>query len=274
MTERPFRQVDVFPGSDLGGNPVAVVLDADGLDDDVMQRFARWTNLSETTFVLPPTGDADYRLRIFTPVEELPFAGHPTLGSAHAWAEHTGSSAQTLVQQCAAGDVALRREEGGWALAAPPLLRGGPASEEETELAATALRVPRADVLEAEWVDNGPGWIAVRLESADAVLSLLPDLAAMPFPIGVIGRHPEGGPADHEVRAFVPGLGVPEDPVTGSLNAGIATWFFRTGLEEETYTVRQGTAVGANGYVVAADDGGTAWITGATRTVVAGTVDL
>lgn len=274
MALHPFQQVDVFPATALGGNPVAVVLDAEGVDDATMRRFARWTNLSETTFVLPPTGDADYRLRIFTPAEELPFAGHPTLGSAHAWARRTGSTAATLVQECGAGPVALRREEGGWALAAPPLIRGGAADEADAVRAATALRVPREAVLEAEWVDNGPGWLAVRLASADAVLALRPDFGAMPFPVGVVGPHAPGGPADHEVRAFVPGLGVPEDPVTGSLNAGIATWFFRTGLEQESYTVRQGTALGADGRVLAVDDGGAAWISGATRTVVEGSVDL
>lgn len=275
MALHPFQQVDVFPATALGGNPVAVVLDAEGVDDATMRRFARWTNLSETTFVLPPTGDADYRLRIFTPAEELPFAGHPTLGSAHAWARRTGATAATLVQECGAGLVALRREEGGWALAAPPLIRGGAADEADAVRAAAALRVPREAVLEAEWVDNGPGWLAVRLASADAVLALRPDFGAMPFPIGVVGPHAPGGPADHEVRAFVPGLGVPEDPVTGSLNAGIATWFFRTGLEQESYTVRQGTALGADGRVLAVDDGGgAAWISGATRTVVEGSVDL
>ena len=275
MTLHPFRQVDVFPGSPLGGNPVAVVLDADGVNDTTMRAFARWTNLSETTFVLPPTDAvADYRLRIFTPAEELPFAGHPTLGSAHAWAEHAGSPAEELTQQCAAGLIRLRRSEAGWSFAAPPLLRSGASSAEDVAAVARSLRVDVADVLEAEWVDNGPGWVAVRLVDAAQVLALRPDFTAMPFPTGVIGPHPAGGPADHEVRAFVPGLGVPEDPVTGSLNAGIASWFFRTGLEEESYTVRQGTALGADGLVGAADDGGTAWITGATRTVVSGSVDL
>ena len=275
MTQHPFRQVDVFPGSPLGGNPVAVVLDADGVDEGAMRAFARWTNLSETTFVLPPTDPAaDYRLRIFTPVDELPFAGHPTLGSAHAWAEHTGSSVVEAVQQCAAGLIRLRRTASGWSLAAPPLIRSGAASDEEVEAAAASLRIDVADVLEAEWVDNGPGWLAVRLLDAEAVLALRPDFTAMPFPVGVVGPHAAGGPADHEVRAFVPGLGVAEDPVTGSLNAGIASWFFRTGLEEESYTVRQGTALGADGRVGADDDGGTAWITGATRTVISGAVDL
>ncbi len=275
MTQHPFRQVDVFPGSPLGGNPVAVVLDADGVDEGAMRAFARWTNLSETTFVLPPTDPAaDYRLRIFTPVDELPFAGLPTLGSAHAWAEHTGSSVVEAVQQWAAGLIRLRRTASGWSLAAPPLIRSGAASDEEVEAAAASLRIDVADVLEAEWVDNGPGWLAVRLLDAEAVLALRPDFTAMPFPVGVVGPHAAGGPADHEVRAFVPGLGVAEDPVTGSLNAGIASWFFRTGLEEESYTVRQGTALGADGRVGADDDGGTAWITGATRTVISGAVDL
>ncbi len=275
MAGRPFRQVDVFGGAVLGGNPVAVVLDGEGVDESVMRAFARWTNLSETTFVLPPTENgADYQLRIFTPARELPFAGHPTLGSAHAWAEHTGSTADRLVQQCGAGLVQLRRDGDGWAFAAPPLTRSGPPSDEDLLLAVSALGLSGEEVLEAAWVDNGPGWLGLRLASAAAVLEVVPDASATPFPIGLIGAHDEGGPADYEVRAFVTGDGIPEDPVTGSLNAGFAEWFFGTGVEQESYTVRQGTKVGATGDVRLTNESGAFWITGATRTVIEGTVDL
>jgi PhzF family phenazine biosynthesis protein len=272
---RPFRQVDVFPGSALGGNPVAVVLDAEGLGDAELAAFARWTNLSETTFVLPPTDPAaDYRLRILTPAAELPFAGHPTLGSAHAWAEHTGSTADRLVQECGIGLVELRSTAGGWSFAAPDLLRSGPASEEEAAAVATGLGLEVADLLAVEWVDNGPGWIVAELRDAAAVLAVEPDLTAMSFDTGVVGAHPIGGPADYEVRAFVPALGVDEDPVTGSLNAGIATWFFASGRATGGYTVRQGTCVGANGLVRIDRDADGIWVSGATRTILSGTATL
>lgn len=275
MTQLPFRQVDVFAGSALAGNPVAVVLDADGIDDDTMRAFARWTNLSETTFVLSPSDPAaDYRLRIFTPSAELPFAGHPTLGSAHAWAEHTGSGADRLVQECGVGLVDLRRTDDGWALSAPPLIRSGPATDDEVAAIAAGLRIEPAEVIAAEWVDNGPGWVVALLQDVDAVLAIEPDLAAMRFDIGVVGPFPAGGSADYEVRAFVPSLGVPEDPVTGSLNAGIGTWFFESGREQEAYTVRQGTRVGANGLVRVTKDADGIWIAGATGTVLSGTASL
>ena len=275
MPAFPFRQVDVFGGAALGGNPVAVVLDAAGVDGAAMRAFARWTNLSETTFVLPASAEgADYRLRIFTPARELPFAGHPTLGSAHAWAEHTGSTADRLVQECAAGLVELRRDGDGWAFAAPPLVRTGPPSHEDLLSAVQALGVDDEDVLEAAWVDNGPGWLGLRLASAGTVLGLRPDFQAMAVPIGVIGAHGEGGPADYEVRAFVPGDRIAEDPVTGSLNAGLAEWFFGTGVEQESYTVRQGTAVGATGAVRVSNEAGAFWVAGATRTVIEGRVGL
>jgi PhzF family phenazine biosynthesis protein len=275
VTARPFRQVDVFPASTLRGNPVAVVLDAEGIGEDAMRAFARWTNLSETTFVLPAEDPgADYRLRIFTPTSELPFAGHPTLGSAHAWAEHTGSRADRLVQQCEAGLVELRRVDDGWSFGAPPLRRSGPATEEELARIASGLGIGAQHIRAAEWVDNGPGWVVAVLADAEAVLAVEPDLAAMRFPTGVIGPHAAGGPADFEVRAFVPDLGVDEDPVTGSLNAGIATWFLGSGRVPGGYTVRQGVRVGADGLVRVTEQDGAAWIAGATRTVVAGTVAL
>ena len=275
MTAHPFRQVDVFPGSALGGNPVAVVLDADDLDDATMRDFARWTNLSETTFVLRPVNErAHYRLRIFTPAEELPFAGHPTLGSASAWADHTGFQGDRLVQECGVGLVDLRRTRDGFALAAPPLIRSGEPSAEDLAAAVASLRIRDEDVVDAQWTDNGPGWLAIRLADAERVLAIVPDFERMSFPIGVVGAHPAAGPADFEVRAFVPGLGVPEDPVTGSLNAGIGTWFFGTGIVDADYTVRQGTALGRNGLVRVARDAEGVWVSGACTARVSGSVDL
>ena len=260
---RQYAEVDVFAGSPLGGNPVAVVLDAEGLDEAAMQAFARWTNLSETTFVLPASdARADYALRIFTPAEELPFAGHPTLGSAAAWADHVRHGADRLVQECGVGLVPLRRTGDRLGFAAPPLRRSGPASEEELTTAAHALQLSPERLLAAQWVDNGPGWLAVRLADAATVLAVRPDFDAMPFPLGIAGPHPSGGPADFEVRAFVPGLGVPEDPVTGSLNAGLAIWFLGEGIATAPYTVRQGTVVGASGLVTVEQDAEGIWISG------------
>jgi PhzF family phenazine biosynthesis protein len=173
---RPFAQVDVFTTTPYRGNPVAVVLDGEGLTTEQMQRVAHWMNLSETTFVLPPTvPDADYQVRIFTPTAELPFAGHPTLGTCHAWLAGGGSaSGGDVVQQCGAGLVPVRRTADGLAFAAPPLLRSGPVEEPLVEHIASVLGTGRAEILDAEWADNGPGWVAVLLASAEAVLALRP----------------------------------------------------------------------------------------------------
>ena len=275
MAAHPFRQVDVFPGSALGGNPVAVVLDADDLDDATMRDFARWTNLSETTFVLRPVNErAHYRLRIFTPAEELPFAGHPTLGSASAWADHTGFQGDRLVQECGVGLVDLRRTRDGFALAAPPLIRSGEPSAEDLAAAVASLRIRDEDVVDAQWTDNGPGWLAIRLADAGRVLAIVPDFAHMPFPLGVVGPHPAGGPADFEVRAFVPGLGVPEDPVTGSLNAALAQWLIRSGPAPSTYTAAQGTRLQRRGRVHIEQADGHVWVGGDTVLGVTGTVML
>lgn len=272
-----FRQVDVFSSEPLLGNPVAVVHDADDLADEQMAAFARWTNLSETTFLLRPTDPAaDYRLRIFTPGGELPFAGHPTLGSAHAWLEDGGvpASAGTLVQECGAGLVRLRRGA-ALAFAAPPLVRSGPADVAVVDRIAAGLRVPAAEILAAEWVDNGPGWVAARLRDADAVLGLRPDFAAMgELNVGVVGAYPVGGDADVEIRAFCPSLAVPEDPVTGSLNAGIAQWLIGTGELPDRYTASQGTALGRRGRVHVERDGDAIWIGGATSTTIRGEVSV
>lgn len=281
-----FSQVDVFAPAPLTGNPVAVVHAADGLDDDRMAAFARWTNLSETTFLLDPTPEgraagADYRLRIFTPGGELPFAGHPTLGSAHAWLEAGGVPARddVVVQECGVGLVEVRRGE-TLAFAAPPLRRSGPVDDATREQVVSSLRVDAAVVRDLAWVDNGPGWIGVLLDSAATVLGLRPDYAAMgDLRVGVVAPHaPEDVArlgAEVEVRAFVPTLGVPEDPVTGSLNAGLALWLSGEGVLPSAYTARQGTALGRDGrVVVSTGDDGRTWVGGATTTVVAGDVVL
>lgn len=272
---REFRQVDVFSSEPLLGNPVAVVHDADGLSEEQMAAFARWTNLSETTFLLTPTvPEADYRLRIFTPSGELPFAGHPTLGSAHAWLEAGGDpSGERILQECGVGLVPLRRGQ-RLAFAAPPLRRSGEVAEETLARIAAGLRIARADIADAQWVDNGPGWVAVLLADAAAVLALRPDPVALgDLALGAVGIYPEGEEAI-EVRAFVGGLGVDEDPVTGSLNAGIAQWLAGHVLPA-SYVASQGTVLQRRGRVhVEKLTDGTVWIGGDTRTTIVGTVAL
>lgn len=281
---RRFSQVDVFSAEPLLGNPVAVVHDADGISDDEMARFARWTNLSETTFLLSPTQPgADYRLRIWTPAGELPFAGHPTIGSAHGWLEAGGVPATEgeVVQECAAGLVRLRRA-GRLAFAAPPLLRSGPVDAADRAAIARALRICEDEIVDAGWVDNGPGWVAVLLADAEAVLALKPDFTAFgtleigvvgPYrKIGVVGEHPAGDAAI-EVRAFVPTMGIGEDPVTGSLNAGIAQWLAGDRLPA-SYVSSQGTVLGRRGRVHIETDGDTIWVGGDALTTVSGEVAL
>lgn len=273
----PFRQVNVFSPDPLLGNPVAVVHDADGLSDEQMAAFARWTNLSETTFLLRPTEDAaDYRLRIFTPGGELPFAGHPTLGSAHAWLEAGGTPrGEHVVQECGVGLVHLRRSE-RLAFAAPPLIRSGPVADPDLDQIAVALRIDRAEILDSEWVDNGAGWVAVRLRDADAVLALAPDFGAFGgLDVGAAGLYPPGGDVQVEVRGFAPDVGIPEDPVTGSLNAGLAQWLTRDGSLPPSYVAAQGTSLGRAGRVhVETDADGTIWVGGATVTTISGAVSL
>lgn len=274
---RQFRQVDVFTDTPYRGNPVAVVLDGEGLSTEEMQRFAHWMNLSETTFVLPPdAADADYRVRIFTPVAELPFAGHPTLGTCHAWMS-TGATpkrSDVITQECGAGLVPLRRTADGLAFAAPPLLRSGPVEEPIADRLVSVLGVDPADVLEVQWADNGPGWVAVLLASADAVLAVRPGFADLL--VGVVGPYPPGSPQAIEVRAFFPKDGaMVEDPVTGSLNASVAQWLLRTGRTSAPYVASQGTALGRAGRVhISADPDGTIWVGGGTVTCVTGQVDL
>jgi PhzF family phenazine biosynthesis protein len=278
VNDYPFSQVDVFAPGPKAGNPVAVVHDADGRTTEQMQSFANWTNLSETTFLQKPTHpEADYKLRIFTPATELPFAGHPTLGSAHAWLERGGQPRRDgeLVQECEAGLVKIRRTDTGLAFAAPPLVRSGPVEPAVLEQAIASLGIDAGQVLGSNWVDNGPGWLGVRLQSAEAVLKLQPDFAVMDqLCVGVIGGYADGGPADFEVRAFVPGFSVPEDPVTGSLNAGLAQWLRSEGVVDGNYTVQQGTVLGRGGLVTVTVEDETIWIGGASRTVVSGRVSL
>jgi PhzF family phenazine biosynthesis protein len=274
---RQFRQVDVFTEESFRGNPVAVVHGADGLSDDQMRQFANWTNLSETTFLLVPDDErADYRVRIFTPHHELPFAGHPTLGSAHAWLEAGGPPARqdVIIQECVAGLIPVRRTSYGLAFAAPPLVRSGQVDEPLVAQVADVLGIERAAITDAQWADNGPGWVAVELASADQVLALRPGLGT--FDIGVVGRYPPGSPEAFEVRAFFPKDGaLAEDPVTGSLNAALAQWFLSAGKARAPYTVSQGTALGRRGRVhVTTGEDGTVWIGGGTHTMISGNVLL
>src|SRR5262245_24199489 len=271
---RTFRQVDVFTSTPYVGNPVAVVHDADGLTTEEMARFANWTNLSETTFLLRPMDlGADYRVRIFTPVAELPFAGHPTLGTCHAWLEAGGTprSEDVIVQECGAGLVPIRRTEDGLAFRSPPLLRSGPVAEEDVAHVASVLGIARADIVDAAWADNGPGWVAVLLANAEAVLALRPGFVDLD--VGVAGLHPDGV---LEVRAFFPKDGATvEDPVTGSLNASLAEWLLRTGRTSAPYLASQGTALGRAGRVhVSTEPDGTIWVGGGTVTCVSGQVEL
>ena len=275
---RSFAQVDVFSAQPFMGNPVAVVLDAVGLSDDDMRRIAVWTNLSETTFVLPPThAEADYRLRIFTPGGELPFAGHPTLGSAHAWLEAGGVPLRPgwLRQECGVGLVELRCGQ-TMAFAAPPTTRTGPLDDNLLEGLAAGLGVAREAILDHQWVVNGPNWLCVRLATAAEVLAIEPDtpeLAKLGVDIGIIGFYPVGSEFAYETRAFALEAGVVEDPVTGSLNASIAQWLHRIGAVPDTYLVSQGARVGRAGRIlIEADPDGTIWVGGATTTLIAGTI--
>ena len=274
--QRPFAQVDVFSPVAYLGNPVAVILDAEDLEDADMQRIARWTNLSETTFVLPPTTrEADYRLRIFTPGGELSFAGHPTLGSAHAWLEHGGTPkvSERLVQQCGAGLVEVRRRAGVWSFAAPPTRRSGDIEQEYLGQIVDAFGIDHDQVLAHQWVDNGPGWAVVRLATAHEVLELQPDLSRIPTAmVGAIGAHPAGNEHAFELRTFAPGVGVAEDPVCGSMNASVAQWLLRTGAVSGSYRVAQGRRLGRAGDVtITAEPDGTIWVGGDTNTLFHGT---
>ncbi len=277
--ERDFRQVDVFSSTPYRGNPVAVVLDAAEVSDADMQQLARWTNLSETTFLLPPThADADYRLRIFTPGGELPFAGHPTLGSAHAWLESGGQPRVSgrIVQECTAGLVAIRISTDGLAFAAPPMRRTGAIDDADLATFSAGLGVTPEQVIAHQWVDNGPGWAVVQLATAAEVLALEPDLALMPDAmVGAIGAYPPGSPHAFELRTFAPGMGVVEDPVCGSMNASVGQWMTSTGAAPSTYRVSQGARLERSGTInIVLDDHGQVWVGGHCTTCISGFVTL
>lgn len=277
LLNRRFQLVDVFQDRPFSGNPLAVVLDADGLSTEQMQRITRWLNLSETAFLLPSTtGGADYRVRIFTLEREMPFAGHPTLGSCHAWLTSGGKPRREdeIVQECGLGLVPIQRSETTLAFAAPPLIRGGPVDEAVVQELATFLRIDRAKIVDSQWADNGPGWIVVLLESAEAVLALNPP---KDYPrridVGVVGPYPSGGPVAFELRAFFSDHngGVVEDPVTGSLNASAAQWLLSTGRATAPYTASQGTCLGRTGRVyISQDRAGVVWVGGRASTLFAG----
>jgi PhzF family phenazine biosynthesis protein len=281
---RRFQQVDVFSPEPLQGNPVAVVVDAEGLTAEQMQRFTRWSNLSEATFLLPPTDpQADYRVRIFTAAGELPFAGHPTLGSCHAWLRAGGRQRhdEHIVQECGAGLVPIRRADGQLAFRAPPLRRSGPVEEVDLARIARVLRVGREAIVDSQWVDNGPGWVAVMLASAEAVLAVSPAVPADDeggsLDIGMVGPYAAGSPCAYEVRAiFADDRGrILEDPVTGSLNASLAQWLVASGRFEPPYLASQGTLLGRTGRPrISRDPDGSIWVGGATHTMVEGELRL
>ena len=274
--QRRFSQVDVFTAVPYGGNPLAVVVDGEGLSEAEMARFANWTNLSETTFLLPPTApDADYRLRIFTPAGELPFAGHPTLGTCRVWLDHGGApSGEHVVQQCEVGLVRIRREGDRLAFAAPPLARSGPV---DRDLVGVIERAIGVEVLDAVWADNGPGWVAVEVADVATLRAIRADFGEAPdLKLGVVTRCAAGEPEQFELRAFFPAGAVHlEDPVTGSLNASVAMWLMARDPSLTHYVARQGLALGRDGQVhVDRDDTGTIWIGGDVTTCITGTVDL
>ena len=277
--KRKFHQLDVFTALPLKGNPLAVVHAAQGLDDATMAAFARWTNLSETTFLLPPThAAADYRVRIFTPGGELPFAGHPTLGSCHAWLAAGGvpKAEGVVVQECGVGLVRIRRRGARLAFAAPPLRRSGPLDADLLQRIAAGLGLAVSDLVQHQWVDNGPGWCAVMLGSAAQVLALRPDARLLgDIKLGVVGAQPAGADTAFEVRAFfpLPG-GLAEDPVTGSLNASLAQWLIGAGLAPPQYVAAQGTALGRAGRVHVERDGDAVWIGGDVAACIEGEVIL
>jgi PhzF family phenazine biosynthesis protein len=271
LAPRRFKQVDVFSRTPFKGNPVAVVLDAEGMTDDDMAAMARWTNLSETTFVLPPQNPhADYRVRIFTTLYEMPFAGHPTLGTCHAWLEAGGKpQGDDIIQECGVGLVRIRRDGGLLAFTAPPLVRSGPVDASQAQAIRSAMGLTEADVLDAQWVDNGAGWLALRLTSRDVVLGITPDFSKLgEAPVGVFA----GEDDVFEMRAFIAGDGMPEDPVTGSLAAGVAMWLAKDGLAPDAYVIHQGQKLGRAGEIQVTRDADGIWIGGRAVTLIDGAI--
>lgn len=279
MATFSFQQVDVFASRPLKGNPLAVVIGADALSEHTMAALAHWTNLSETTFLLRPTDPAaDYRVRIFTPERELPFAGHPTLGSCQVWLDSGGKPKTThIVQECAAGLIKIRRDGERLAFAAPPLLRTGDVDRDTLRRIANGLRISEDAIRASQWVDNGPGWVAVMLSSRAEILALQPDYPALAeLKLGVVAPWngaTDGKDAQFEVRAFIPSR-ANEDPVTGSLNAGLAQWMIGKGLAPSSYVAAQGTALGRAGRVFVEREGNDVWIGGRTITCIEGKLAL
>jgi PhzF family phenazine biosynthesis protein len=270
-------QIDVFSSRPYRGNPVAVVVDCDGLDDVEMQQFARWTNLSETTFLLPPTNSAaDYRVRFFTPAEELPFAGHPTLGSAYAWLIHGGNprSIGTIIQECKVGLINVHRDGNSLSFAAPSLLRGGSVEESMVCEAAASLGIDRDVIIDSAWIDNGPGWLGIQLSSAEEVLAIKPQTTNLT--LGVVGAYPVGSRYAYEVRAFYSSGGITvEDPVTGSLHASMAQWLIGAGRFVPPYLASQGQAMGHAGEIrVSIDESKQVWIGGEVTACIQGSVEI
>lgn len=278
MKQRLFAQVDVFTAVPYLGNPLAVVMDGTGLSTAHMQAFTDWTNLSEATFVLPPTHpQADYAVRIFCPRRELPFAGHPTLGTCHAWLQAGGvPKGRDVVQECGVGLVNIQRQGPRLAFAAPPLRRGGPLDEADVQLIAKGLGVARQDIVHHAWCNNGPQWRGVMLGSAEQVLALKPDPEILKgLDIGVVAPLSKGE-AQFEVRAFFPGNnGLAEDPVTGSLNAAIGQWLIEAGLAPNSYVASQGACLARAGRVyVNRDAQNQVWVGGESVTCIEGSVQL
>lgn len=275
-----FKQLDVFSEASLKGNPLAVVLGADGISEERMATFANWTNLSETTFVLAPQHpEADYRVRIFTTSTELPFAGHPTLGSCHAWLEAGGvPKGQEIVQECGVGLVRIRRSDYGLAFLAPPLLKSGPLEVDVLERVRKGLGLPAEAIVDAQWVDNGAGWLALLLKDRQQVLTLKPDYYQLrDLAVGVVAPWDpvvDGDAAQFEVRGFIAGDGMPEDPATGSLNAGLAQWMLSKGLAPSAYVVSQGVTMGRAGRIHVERIGDEVWIGGAVVTCINGELTL
>lgn len=276
MATNRLTQVNVFSADPMGGNPLAVVHDSEELTESQMAALARWLNLSETTFLQTSTDPrADYRVRIFTPTRELPFAGHPTLGSCYAWLQAGGKPRNGLVvQECGAGLIRIRCDGPRLEFAAPPLRRAGNLDAATLAKIARGLSLAPSDILRSQWVDNGPGWCAVLLPSAQQVLSLKPDWAALdPLQLGVVGQHEPGNDAAFEVRAFVCDAGY-EDPVTGSLNASLGQWLIGAGVAKAAYVAAQGAVLGRRGRVHVREEAEQVWVGGDVVTVVDGTLTL
>ena len=275
--KRRYFEVDVFGRHRLTGNPLGVVLDAGGLSGEAMQRFASWTNFSETTFLVPPEDEeADYGVRIFTTTTELPFAGHPTLGSARAWLA-SGAKPRTegqLIQECGVGTVTLQIDaDGTLRFAAPALRRFEPLAPSLRKAVEQSLGLQPSEVVDASWVDNGPGWLGVLLRSADRVRSVVP--GEVRHPVGIVGPCERGADAEYEVRAFFPeGDRVLEDPVTGSLHASLARWHLESGRASAPFHAIQGSQVGSDGVVFISEHHGQLFVGGTTRVVVDGWVEL